>query len=171
MLAVSLGFLGFVYYLIWGYFQFTLGFLFPQISEFHGVVITLIRIALLAFLIIAHEGLHALPGVFFSKKGFKSVKLGFLSYKKLFSPFCHVKEVLRINHFRVICVLPMIILGIIPATISLIIGNVSLMIVATIMILAGLGDFSFIWKLRKEKGDDFVYDLPDEAGFIIFRKK
>ena len=68
------------------------------------------------------------------------------------------------------CFMPMFIMGLIPATIAMFTGDRTLLIVGLILTVTGAGDFLFLVKLRKEKGDDLVYDLPDEAGFIIYRK-
>jgi hypothetical protein len=119
--------------------------------------------------IIFHELIHGLFFALYSKNKFKSVKFGILPKEKLFTPYCHCKEKLKINHYRIAAIMPTIILGIIPAVISLNIGNIVLLVYGILFISAGSGDLLMIMKLIKEKNDVFIYDLPDDVGFIVYR--
>jgi len=121
--------------------------------------------------IILHEGIHGLFFALYSKNKFKSIKFGIMPKEKLFTPYCHCSEILRINYYRIAAIMPTIILGMLPVGISLIIGNVALLFFGTIFICAGCGDILMIMKLLKEKNNVLIYDLPDEAGFIIYRPK
>jgi hypothetical protein len=164
---------GGLYFLIWGEFSRSLdvpllttnGSLFLTLANF-GIMIMIIFAALLI-----HECLHALPATIFCKKGVKSVKIGIMPYTKLFTPYCTTKEILSVNHYRIIAILPMFILGLIPIIIALKFALNAMLVWGIIMTVGGWGDTLFLWKLRKEKQDALIYDLPNEAGFIIFRKK
>ncbi|MCL2062997.1 MAG: DUF3267 domain-containing protein [Candidatus Cloacimonetes bacterium] len=128
---------------------------------------------LIIFIILAfsHEAIHALSFAYFADNKFKSVKIGMMPKEKLFTPYCHCKELLKIKHYRIGAFMPMFVLGIIPVAISLLIGNNVLLTWGILMIVAGFGDFCFLLKLGKERGKDLVYDLPNEAGFIVYRNK
>ena len=108
----------------------------------------------------------------FAKDKFKSVKFGIMPARKLFSPYCHCKEKLRINHYRMVTIMPFIIMGIIPAVISLITGNILLNIFGIISIAGSCIDILLFLKTLKGKKDSWVLDsYPTELGFCIYRKK
>jgi hypothetical protein len=145
---------------------------FTIISFIENNIIQLIIMSILFIIgIILHE---VIQGIFFAKYSenkFKSIKYGILPKEKLYTPYCHCIEVLKINHYRIAAIMPTIILGLIPAIISLIIGNFALLFFGIIFITCGGGDILMLLKIIKEKKDILIYDLPDEAGFIIYRKK
>ena len=64
--------------------------------------------------------------------------------------------------------MPALILGVIPAVISLFIGNLMLLILGVIFISAAAGDFLVVWILRKEDVGSYVQDHPSEAGCFIY---
>jgi hypothetical protein len=91
---------------------------------------------------------------------------------KLFSPFCIPKEILKINHWRIAVIMPLVIMGIIPAIISIFIGKCILLVWGTIFIVAGCGDLWFFIKSLTLKNDSWIY-FPDskEITPIIYQKK
>ena len=129
------------------------------------------QIAIFIVLVCLHEVIHAIFFAIFAENKFKSVKLGIMPARKLFTPYCHCKEIITIAQYRIIALMPMFILGILPAVIALVLKNNALLTWGIMFTIAGFGDFLFLVKLRVEKDDDLVYDLPDEAGFVIYRKR
>jgi predicted nucleic acid-binding Zn ribbon protein len=121
--------------------------------------------------IVIHEAIHGFFFVLFSKEKIKSIKFGIMPREKFYTPYCHCKEILSINHYRIAAIMPLIILGIIPVAVSLIYGNILLLLFGVTFISAGCGDLLMILKLIKEKKNAWIYDLPDDAGFIIYRSK
>ncbi|MCL2721762.1 MAG: metalloprotease family protein [Treponema sp.] len=160
---------GIPYYIIWNYkgadaFTYTL---------FHENTILRFFIILILFIIsiFLHEIIH---GIFFavnSENKFKSIKYGIMPKEKLFSPYCHCVEILKINHYRFAVIMPTIILGIIPIIVSLIIGHFLVFIFGVVFIAAGSGDILMLLKMKKLKNNVLIYDLPDEAGFIVYKPK
>ena len=118
--------------------------------------------------IIAHELIHGIVWAIFAKKGFKSIKFGVLW--KMITPYCHCKEPLKVKHYIMGAIAPAIILGVIPAIVSLFTGNIWLLFGGMFFTLAACGDFLIINLLRKEKSDDYVKDHPSEVGCFIYRK-
>jgi len=121
--------------------------------------------------IVVHEAIHGLFFAIFSQEKFRSVKFGILPKEKLFTPYCHCKEILKVNHYRISAIMPLIILGIIPAAVSLITGNIFVLLFGVVFISGGCGDLLMIFKLIREKNNVWIYDLPDDAGFIVYREK
>ncbi|WP_213190306.1 DUF3267 domain-containing protein [Cloacibacterium caeni] len=151
------------FYLIWG------------IDYFHIIKSEsfLIRLFLSVFIpvfgIVIHELIH---GIFFAKyasKGFKSVKFGVLL--KMLTPYCHCKEPLKIKHYIIALLAPLVILGIFPAIVGILIGNFGLTIFGIFFSGAAAGDLMIYNLIKKENPEDYVQDHPSEAGYYIFRKK
>ena len=116
-----------------------------------------------------HELIH---GVFFSisaKNKFKAVKFGILPAKKLFTPYCHCKEKLRVNQYRIAIVMPFLIMGIVPTIISIFLGNITLLLLGILFIVVGCGDILILTKTRMIEKDSWISDHPSEVGFFVYR--
>ena len=120
---------------------------------------------------VLHELIHGFFFSIFAKNKFKSVKFGIMPANKLFTPYCHCKEKLKISQYKIAVIMPLIILGIIPAVISLINGNILLIFLGIIFIGGAAGDILIFLKTLKEKKDSWIFDHPSEVGFYIYRKK
>jgi len=129
-----------------------------------------IYLLILFILIVIHELIHGIFISIFAKNRFKSVKFGIAPARKLFSPYCHSKEKLKINHYRIVVIMPLIIMGIIPTIISIIIGNLFLLFWGIIFIMAAGGDALIFLKTLKQKGDSWIFDHPTEPGFYAYKK-
>lgn len=102
----------------------------------------------------------------YAENGWKSVEFGF---KKLLTPYCRCIEPLNVRHFMMSTSMPVIILGIIPAIVSLCIGSVVLLVWAILFITSGWGDIYITFKLAKEDKNAKVIDIKakDEMGVYI----
>jgi hypothetical protein len=119
--------------------------------------------------IVLHELIHGIFFAIFSENKFKSVKFGIMSAKKLFSPYCHCKELLNIKHYQIAIIMPLIILGIIPAIVSIFNGNILLFFWGIIFITAGSGDILIFIKTLREIKDSIILDHQSEAGYYVFK--
>ncbi len=117
---------------------------------------------------LVHELIHGVTWARYAKKGFKSIQFGMLW--EMFTPYCHCNEPLLKKHYILGAVMPAIILGLIPAVISIILGNSKLLLFGIIFTMTACGDFLVICKLGKENEDSLVQDHPSELGFYIYRK-
>lgn len=118
--------------------------------------------------IVVHELIHGITWVRFAKNGFKSIKFGILW--KMLTPYCHCMEPLKVRQYRIGAITPAIFLCFIPSIITLIVGNLGLLIFGIFFTMAAAGDFLVIQMISKEKRDDLVEDHPSEAGCYIYRK-
>ena len=66
---------------------------------------------------VLHELIHAISWLQYCKKKFKSIEIG-MQWND-FTPYCHCKETLKVWQYAIGCALPGIILGLIPAILSL----------------------------------------------------
>ena len=67
--------------------------------------------------------------------------------------------------------MPLLVLGIIPAVVSLIIGSTVLLGWGILFIAAASGDIWMSWLLTKEDPESTILDHPTEAGFYVFDKE
>ena len=148
-----------------------LGEMTSSASIFLGVIIIFLvfEVLFLGILFIG-VGLYVLIGAItvacYAENGWKSVEFGF---KKLLSPYCRCIEPLNVRHFMMSTSMPVIILGIIPAIVSLCIGSVVLLVWAILFITSGWGDIYITFKLAKEDKNAKVIDIKakDEMGVYI----
>jgi hypothetical protein len=117
-----------------------------------------------------HELIHGVFFLIFTRNKFKSIKFGIMPASKLFSPYCHCNERLKINHYRIATIMPLIIMGFIPTIISIIIGNIILLFWGILFIIVACGDILIVFKTLREKKDSWVLDHPTEGGFFIYKK-
>ena len=130
-----------------------------------GVKNLAICLAIVLPLIVIHELLHGLFYSIFSENRFKSLKFGFVP-KKLIA-YCDCTEVLRINHFIIGAIMPLILMGLIPTIISLFIGNIILLYWGMLLIAVSYVDLWGVLKLLKEKKDGWIiFNSPEMAGTI-----
>ncbi len=118
--------------------------------------------------IIIHELIHGFFFGLFAKNGFKSIRFGVMW--QMLTPYCHCKEPLKIKHYFLGALMPALLLGVVPAVISLFNGSGLLLLLGVIFIGAAAGDFMVVWMLRKEHPETYVQDHPSEAGCYVYRK-
>jgi hypothetical protein len=161
---------GLPYYLIWGSGLSRQSFkdIISNISPEYFGIGALLFFLILTLGIILHELIHGLTWARYTEKGFKSIKFGVLW--SMLTPYCHCKEPLRVRQYLMGAITPAIFLGLIPALISIIIGNLGLLVFGIFFTMAAGGDFLIINLLRKEKMDNLVQDHPTEAGCFIYRR-
>ncbi len=126
---------------------------------------------LIAFLIgiVVHELLHGIGWACYAKSGWKSISFGVMW--KMLTPYCHCNEPMSVKAYLVGALLPLVVLGIIPAVVSLIIGSIPLLAWGILFIAAAAGDIWMSWLLTKEDPESTILDHPSEAGFYVFDKE
>lgn len=157
---------GMPFYLIWGK-QDYLGIIrdyFDGDSIYPAITVLVTTV----FGIILHELIHGITWSFFTKKGFKSIKFGVIL--KMFTPYCHCKEPLTTKQYIIGAIMPFIVIGLLPALISVATGNFPLLIFAIFFTVAAAGDFMIIRLILKEEEDSLILDHPSEAGYYVFIK-
>ena len=118
---------------------------------------------------VLHELIHGIFYAIFAKNGFKSIKFG--TKLKFGVAYCICKELMQIKKINIAVIMPAIILGFIPAILSLILGNQFLLFYGVLFIMGGAGDFLLIYRLLKEDKEDYFLDLfgPEKYSYI-YRK-
>ena len=127
-------------------------------------------VALIAGIII-HELLHGLGWSFFAKDRFKSISFGVVWSALM--PYCTCKDALRKGGYIVGLLMPLVVLGIIPAIVSCFIGSFYLNCFAILMIISAGGDLLvmglILW--TRFEGDVYFVDHPTQIGLVAFVKK
>lgn len=116
--------------------------------------------------IAVHELIHGITWACFARRGWKSISFGIIW--KYLTPYCHCDEPMRIRPYQLACLMPCFVLGVVPAVVALIIGNLPLLIFGIFFIAAAAGDIWMAWLLSREWPHCLVLDHPSEAGFYIY---
>lgn len=135
-----------------------------QVPAFMYLVVL---IAVMVLGIILHELIHGVFWAVFAKKGWKSIQFGLI--KEHFTPYCHCTEPLKVKHYVVGGLMPLIILGIIPGVWAWFNGNIYLLLFGFFFTVSAIGDVLVINMLRKFPKNSYVQDHPNEAGFYVYR--
>ena len=151
------------YILIWRdqWTKNTIDQFFDTLPSYCGLFFVLMIVG-----IVVHELIHGITWACFAPSGRKSISFGIMW--KMLTPYCHCNEPMRPRPYIIGALMPLIVLGIIPAIICLISGSLFLLVWSTIFISAAGGDIWIVLLLMKERHDCTVLDHPSEAGFYVF---
>jgi hypothetical protein len=151
---------GFIYYQIWGSF----GLQPVYVTVMQRIINALVYLSIYTAFLITYEMIH---GIYWSK--YTEVKIKLLI--KLLWRGCYCKEPIKIKNYIMGLIMPIIILGIIPLIIGLVIGNI--IISGFGLLFTGLGsdDFLAMYLLRKEDRKNWVKDMDNTIGFIVYSPK
>lgn len=119
--------------------------------------------------IVVHELIHGVFWAIFAKRGWKSIKFGYL--KETATPYCHCNEPLLVWQYSIGTIMPFVALGLLPAIWACATGNVLLFVFAVIFSATAVGDFMILDMVRKEKSNTYVQDHPSEAGYYSVTNK
>ena len=122
-------------------------------------------------LIVLHELIHGITWSCFTENHMKDIEFGVMW--KYLTPYCTCRKPLKRGQYIIGILMPAIILGFIPAIVSIIAGSLFLLAIAELMIMSGGGDFLIIAKAlmyRRQSRDTLFRDHPYEAGLVVFDK-
>lgn len=147
------------------------GFLWRNLApvlEFHPLGLMALG---LVFLLLApvHELIHGVTWAIFSPGHWRSISFGFIA--RYLTPYCNCNEPLSRGQYLVGAAMPTLLLGVLPALVSIATGSLPLFLTGALMILGGGGDLTIILKLLRFKspGPETIYlDHPCECGLVAF---
>ncbi|MFC1564271.1 metalloprotease family protein [candidate division KSB1 bacterium] len=169
-IPVIFGFSG-IYYMIWERGFFDLSKNLFQIKNLINLPLSdinqtlVIGLFILIIGVVLHELLHGIVCAVYGKKGFKSFEFGIIW--KALAPYAHCKEPLTVKAYRIVIIMPGLILGVIPSLTGIILGNDLMTLYGMIFTGVAGGDIIIFWKLRKLESGNLVQDLPDKIGCYI----
>lgn len=139
--------------------------IFGDMSFFKGNIFS-DSIAFIAFIIvlfILHELIHALFFGMAGKGNFKNIKYGFMKG----CPYCHLKVPISKKGYIISLIAPTILVGIIPAVLSVVFGSIVWILLSAVMISGGAGDLWILLLVMKQDKKAMIQDLSDDIGFGV----
>lgn len=118
--------------------------------------------------VVIHELLHALAAIVFAKGRLNAVSFGF--DKKTLSPYTHCKKPLYVWQYRIVLVLPGIVLGIIPGVVGIIFQSPEFLVFGIMFTLGALGDYLMLHILKNYNPKTKIKDHPSSLGFFIIEE-
>lgn len=116
--------------------------------------------------IVVHELIHGLFWALYAPSGFKSISFGVIW--KMLTPYCHCSAPLKVKHYSIGALAPLVILGIVPAITGVALHSLMTTVFGVIFIASAAGDIMVAWRLRKEPAENTVLDHPTEAGYLVY---
>jgi hypothetical protein len=150
----------FPYYLIWHNYEIE-----NTDNLFTAIMLLVIYFVSLLVLIVVHELIHGIFFAKYSQSGWKAVKFGIMW--KMFTPYCHGKEPITMNQYRIALLMPTVVVGLLPVIISFFIDSTTLNFIGFTLLLGGAGDVTVVWLTRKVKGSTVVLDSETQVGCEI----
>ncbi|MBR1834451.1 MAG: DUF3267 domain-containing protein [Bacteroidales bacterium] len=114
--------------------------------------------------IVVHELIHGLTWMAVTHSSFKHLTFGLMSG----AVYCHIDVPMTKRAYCCGALMPLLLLGVVPYIVSLIVGNLWVMLFGATMIGAAMGDVLIVWAIRKESPDTMVYDHPSEPGCLLY---
>lgn len=167
ILAVSaLIFYG-IFFLIWDYGEWSnKEMLIAGMDHFRSGSVWFMAVLVVG--IVVHELIHGLTWAMYAKSGFKSISFGVMW--KMLTPYCHCSEPLKVSHYAIGALMPLVVLGIIPSVAAICLKSLFWLSIGIFFIAAAAGDIMVAWNLRKEKPGNKILDHPTEAGYLVYEE-
>lgn len=122
-------------------------------------------------LIVVHELIHGITWSRFTEKGWDAISFGVIW--KMLTPYCTCNEALTKKHYIIGALMPLVVLGLIPAIAALITGSSVLLWIGILMIIGAGGDIYMsllLWKFEDNGQETIFMDHPCEVGSVAFTK-
>ena len=143
----------------WVYDRFMIKF--SDVTLLKGIAIVVIYFLGIAI----HELIHGLTAIWYAKIKVSDAKFGIM-WKSL-APYFHSKVPVPAGKYRVIVMMPLVLMGIIPYIIAMLIGNGWLLAFGILFIISAAGDGLILWLMRNVASDQLVQDHPEKIGLIV----
>ncbi len=112
-----------------------------------------------------HEGIHGLTAVYHAGLEWKQVRLG-IQWKTL-TPYFHSTIPISVAKYRVVVLMPLMVMGVLPYSLALLTGNGWLLTFGMAFIITAFGDLLIIWMMRNLSPLQSVQDHPSKVGLIV----
>jgi hypothetical protein len=122
------------------------------------------RLLLLALLpgIVAHELIHAVTWAAAAGRPLSAIQLG-IRWRYL-APYAHPREPIAARAYRIGAVMPLVVLGLVPALAALAFGAPRLMAFGLFFVFTAGGDLLALWLMRGIPPGRLVEDHPTRVG-------
>lgn len=122
-------------------------------------------------LAVVHEAIHGFCWSRGAENGTKDIEYGFI--KEQLTPYCCCLSPLSKKAYIIGSLMPMTILGILLGIVSILVGNLLLLIIAELQVFGGSGDIlvtSMLLRYKSRGKDVVLIDHPTECGLVVFEK-
>ena len=126
---------------------------------------TVLFVAAVVVGVVVHEGIHGVLIALLVPGGFKQVQWGY--DRATMTPFAHARGPLRAWQMAVVCLGPLVMMGLAPFVWAVVYGSIFLYLLSLVFIVAAGGDILYALLLRKVPAGTWVEDLPDAVGFSV----
>ena len=114
---------------------------------------------------ILHELIHGFSFVYFGHKPLSAIKFGF-QWQTL-TPYAHCREPMEVQAYRLGIIMPLLLMGVLPALIGIGIGNGWFMFFGFLFTIGAGGDMLVLWLIRGVKSGQLVEDHPSQVGCYL----
>lgn len=116
-----------------------------------------------------HEFIHYFTALLIIGKKKKHLLRISFSWK-YFAPLFHCSKQLEINQYKLIAIMPFIVLSIIPFSFAILFQSFILFILSFVSTLGCAGDLYIYFKLNKYPNRTLVEDHPSKIGCVIYER-
>lgn len=128
----------------------------------------MIMVAVYLVGLVCHEGLHALSAIVFAGKKKEDIAFG-ANFKQMML-YCHVKSPIKNWQYQVLLLVPIIVTGIIPLIISVLFGNIFLVVAFSLLVSGGAGDIIMFSSLTKHDKNQLILDHAEAPAYYLVYK-
>lgn len=152
------------------YYVFDITWGVPNVKDYVDSFVS----GLLFFLVIllsmfVHEVIHAMFFALYSKYNWKSVKIGVIW--KFLTPYAHCNDPLSVVHYRIVILMPLIILGLVPLFAGLAFGSYFLFVFGCFLTYSAGGDIIMFFLTLRIPKDRLLLDHHKECGFYVLENE
>lgn len=112
--------------------------------------------------VLAHELIHAAAWSISARRPLRAIRLGF-QWRSV-SPYAHPRDPMPVGAYRLGAVMPLVLMGLLPAGAAILLGRPLLMAWSLLFVLAAGGDLVVLWLIRRVPSGRLVQDHPTRAG-------
>jgi len=124
-----------------------------------------LAIAVCAVGLVCHELTHALAAIVFGKQKITDIKFGADLKRGIL--YCHMREPMKLNAYRIVLLAPLVLTGIIPLVIVMCLGSAVLIMICSLLAAGSAGDILMLLALHKAPKNAFVLDHPSAAAYFL----
>lgn len=123
--------------------------------------------------IVVHELLHGMSFVLDNDVTWKNIKFGVVLKSGM--AYCISKVPVKVTISRISLMMPVYVVCAPMIIVGVILSNAALAIAGVLYLSGSVGDFYYMWKLRKTKGDFYMFEeMPSksgyEVGYLLYKK-
>jgi hypothetical protein len=118
--------------------------------------------------VVVHEMLHALTWVLVGKAKLRRIRFGF--DLKNMAPYVHCEDRLSVSAYVAGTLMPGLILGLVPAAISVFSANAWLLWFGIFFTAGAASDFYCVLQLRRFHNSESISDHPSGIGFTVHKR-